>query len=169
MGSRGGLCDLPAPAKLDGGAAKSQQPHSPSCVRCEASVFGLGCLQQKDITGMPAPERSHTPADRDRARAWLRTLTRGTVVAATGATVAIGVVVSRDHPGASAGSAGTSSGVASTTSTTASPTTTTTTGAGTSGSGDATTTTTTPATTTTTTTAPTRTTSPAHVTSGATS
>ena len=32
----------------------------------------------------------------------LRVVTRGVIVAATGATVAMGIVVSHDHPGASA-------------------------------------------------------------------
>ncbi len=56
-----------------------------------------------------------TPESRDKARSRLRALTRGAVFAATGATVVIGVVVSRDHPGSSStakvtGTSGTSSG-----------------------------------------------------------
>ncbi len=47
----------------------------------------------------------HTPESRDKARARLRTLTRGAVLAATGATVAIGIVVSHDHAGNASGSA----------------------------------------------------------------
>ncbi len=51
---------------------------------------------------MPAPTQPSTPAERDRAVARLRGVTRGVIVAATGATVAMGIVVSHDHPGASA-------------------------------------------------------------------
>ena len=47
----------------------------------------------------------HTPESRDKARARLRTLTRGAVLAATGATVAIGIVVSHDNSGKAPGSA----------------------------------------------------------------
>jgi len=47
----------------------------------------------------------HTPESRDKARARLRTLTRGAVLAATGATVAIGIAVSHDHAGKASGSA----------------------------------------------------------------
>jgi len=43
-----------------------------------------------------------TPADRDRAHSRLRILTRGAIVAATGATLALGVVVAHDRPGAKA-------------------------------------------------------------------
>jgi hypothetical protein len=51
---------------------------------------------------MSAPAQPSTPAERDRAKARLRGVTRGAIVAATGATVAMGIVVSHDHPGASA-------------------------------------------------------------------
>jgi hypothetical protein len=51
---------------------------------------------------MSAPAQPSTPAERDRAKARLRVVTRGVIVAATGATVAIGIVVSHDHPGTSA-------------------------------------------------------------------
>ncbi len=51
---------------------------------------------------MSGPIQTSTPADRERAKARLRTLTRGAVVAAAGATVALGVVVAHDRPGASA-------------------------------------------------------------------
>ena len=40
------------------------------------------------------------PSDRDRARSRLRMLTRGTIVAASGATIVMGVVVAHDRPGA---------------------------------------------------------------------
>lgn len=42
-------------------------------------------------------------AERDRAKSRVRFLTRGAIVAASGATVALGIVVAQDHPGASAG------------------------------------------------------------------
>jgi hypothetical protein len=51
---------------------------------------------------MSPPVQPSTPAERDRAKARLRGVTRGVIVAATGATAAIGIVVSHDHPGASA-------------------------------------------------------------------
>ncbi len=51
---------------------------------------------------MSAPAQPSTPAERDRAKARLRIVTRGAIVAATGATVAMGIVVSHDHPGAAA-------------------------------------------------------------------
>ncbi len=63
---------------------------------------------------MSSIDQPNTPENREKARSRLRNLTRGVVVAAAGATVVIGVVVSRDHPGsASSGSSatkGTSSG-----------------------------------------------------------
>lgn len=64
---------------------------------------------------MPQIDQPPTPESRDKARSRLRALTRGAVFAATGATVVIGVVVSRDHPGSSStakvtGTSGTSSG-----------------------------------------------------------
>jgi thiamine biosynthesis lipoprotein len=51
---------------------------------------------------MTSPAQPRTPADRDRAKVRLRVLTRSVIVAATGATVAIGIVVAQDHPGADA-------------------------------------------------------------------
>ncbi len=63
---------------------------------------------------MSSIDQPNTPENREKARSRLRNLTRGVVVAAAGATVVIGVVVSRDHPGsATSGSSatrGTSSG-----------------------------------------------------------
>lgn len=52
---------------------------------------------------MSPTSQPNTPAERDRAKARLRFLTRGAIVAASGATVALGIVVAQDHPGASAG------------------------------------------------------------------
>ena len=51
---------------------------------------------------MPESPQPSTPADRDRTQSRLRTLTRGVIVAATGATVALGVVVAHDRQGAGA-------------------------------------------------------------------
>jgi hypothetical protein len=51
---------------------------------------------------MPASGQASTPAARERARSRLRFLTRGAIVTATGATVAIGIVVAHDRPGAGA-------------------------------------------------------------------
>jgi hypothetical protein len=48
---------------------------------------------------MSPTDEPNTPESRDKATSRLRTLTRGAVFAAAGATVVIGVVVSRDHPG----------------------------------------------------------------------
>jgi len=53
----------------------------------------------------------NTPENREKANARVRALTRAAIIAASGATVFVGVVVARDHPGAAAshdGSAGTS-------------------------------------------------------------
>ena len=47
-------------------------------------------------------------ASRDQARARLRTLTNAALLAATGATVGIGIVVAHEHPGKSAAGATTS-------------------------------------------------------------
>ena len=67
-------------------------------------------------------DQPNTPENRDKARSRLRTLTRGAIFAATGATVVIGVVVSRDHPGAGStgkGAGATTSGSSSSVSTSA--------------------------------------------------
>ena len=101
-----------------------------------------------------------TPADRDRARWRLRTLTRGTIIAAAGATVVMGVVVAHDRPGtASATSTKTQSSPAGTTGDSADAGTTGESGTASSSSSQSTTSTT----------APTRSSSSATVTSGATS
>jgi hypothetical protein len=110
---------------------------------------------------MPESAQPSTPADRDRAQSRLRMLTRGAIVAATGATVALGVVVAHVRPGSGAVKATAGTGTSSSTTTTTS----------TSDSSDAGTTGTTGNTGTdaTTTTAPKRTSSSPTVTSGATS
>ncbi len=67
-------------------------------------------------------DQPNTPENREKARSRLRTLTRGAIFAATGATVVIGVVVSRDHPGARStgkGAAATTSGSSGSVSTSA--------------------------------------------------
>ena len=51
---------------------------------------------------MSIPSQPSTPERRERATSRLRLLTRGAVVAATGATVAMGFVVAHEQPGASA-------------------------------------------------------------------
>jgi hypothetical protein len=58
---------------------------------------------------MPSSGQPNTPESRYRARSRLRRLTSGALVAATGATVAIGVVISHDHPGKAAASTGSGS------------------------------------------------------------
>ncbi len=65
---------------------------------------------------MSAPVQPSTPADRERAKSRLRTLTRGAIVAAAGATAALGIVVAHDRPGASAGPTTAGSGSTSSTS-----------------------------------------------------
>lgn len=45
-------------------------------------------------------EPNNTPESRESARSRLRNLTRGAVLAATGAAAVIGIVVANDHPGA---------------------------------------------------------------------
>jgi hypothetical protein len=50
---------------------------------------------------MSRPIRSSTPGSRERGQARVRLITRGAALLATGATVAIGIVVAHDHPGAS--------------------------------------------------------------------
>ena len=65
---------------------------------------------------MSAQKDTHPGARRDQARARLRTLTNATLLAATGATVGIAIVVAHEHPGNSAASTTTSG--KSTTSTT---------------------------------------------------
>ncbi len=57
---------------------------------------------------MSAQRNPHAVASRDQARARLRTLTNATLLAATGATVGIAVVVAHEHPGKSAASTTTS-------------------------------------------------------------
>ena len=49
-------------------------------------------------TNIP-PGRQLTPESRREAQSRLRTLTTGAILAATGATVVIGVAVAREHPG----------------------------------------------------------------------
>ena len=99
----------------------------------------------------PTPQ-SNSPATRQHADARLRRLTRAAALVATGATIAIGVVVAKEHPGASAPSKTAPVQVPSTTSpSTATPTSPS------------------PPTTTTTTSAPTKTKSAPIVTSGGTS
>jgi hypothetical protein len=62
---------------------------------------------------MSAAGQPSTPLGRERAKAHLRALTRGAIFAATGATVAIGVVVAHDRPGAGAARTTASSGATS--------------------------------------------------------
>ena len=50
---------------------------------------------------MSPPNQQSTPPTRERGQARVRQLTRGAALLATGATVAIGIVVAHDHPGAS--------------------------------------------------------------------
>jgi hypothetical protein len=116
----------------------------------------------------------HTPDTRRRAATSLRYLTRFAAVAATGATVVIGIVVAKEHPGASASgntplqtpSTSTTTTVAPTTTTSPNTTEPTSSDLG-AGSSSATTTTTLPPTTTTTA-PPTTTTTRPVATSGAT-
>ena len=113
------------------------------------------CLSRPKECSMKSPRHVHSPDTRRRAAASLRFLTRLAAVAATGATVVIGIVVAKEHPGASAsGSAplqtpSTSTTVAPTTTTTPPTTTPTSSDLG-AGSSSPTTTTTSPPTTTTT-------------------
>jgi cytoskeletal protein RodZ len=51
---------------------------------------------------MSGPVQPSTPRERDKARARLRLLTRGVIVTATGATVAVGILVAHDRPGSTA-------------------------------------------------------------------
>ena len=123
---------------------------------------------------MKHPNEHNTPAARRRADARVRLLTRAAVLAATGATALIGVVIAKEHPGVSAASDATRSGGSSTsgTSTSTSTTSTSTTTTGSSGTSDTqatTTPTTSKPTTTTTTSHPTTTTTQPVVTSGGTS
>lgn len=109
---------------------------------------------------MSSTRQSHSPETRRRANASLRLLTRIAALAATGATVAIGIVVAKEHPGGTASNASpvqaptrptTSAATPSTTTTVTSPPTTTPTSSGqgeTSGSASPTTTTSPPTTTT---------------------
>jgi hypothetical protein len=53
---------------------------------------------------MTTSPRHHSPETRQRADARLRRLTRSAAVIATGATIAIGVLVAKEHSGASASS-----------------------------------------------------------------
>ena len=53
---------------------------------------------------MSAQKDRNAGASRDQARARLRTLTGSALLAATGATVGIGIVVAHEHPGKSAAS-----------------------------------------------------------------
>jgi cytoskeletal protein RodZ len=122
---------------------------------------------------MKSTRHIHSPETRRRAATSLRFLTRLTAVAATGATVVIGVVVAKEHPGGIAsGSAplqtpSTSTTVAPTT-TTSPPTTTPTSSSLGADSSSSTTTTTTLPPTTTTIAPPTTTTTRPVATSGAT-
>ncbi len=59
---------------------------------------------------MSAQTNSNPGAIRDKARVRLRTLTNAALLAATGATVGIGIVVAQEHPGKSASGSTTSGG-----------------------------------------------------------
>ena len=84
---------------------------------------------------MSPTDEPNTPESRDKATSRLRTLTRGAVFAAAGATVVIGVVVSRDHPGSgSTGKVTTTTGSSSGSGSTSGASTTTGGSSGTSGS-----------------------------------
>jgi hypothetical protein len=50
---------------------------------------------------MAHPNQSNAPGSRERGQGRVRLLTRAAALLATGATVAIGIVVAHDHPGAS--------------------------------------------------------------------
>jgi cytoskeletal protein RodZ len=60
-----------------------------------STPYALGVLQR--------PTEDHSPESRERADVLVRRLTRSAVLVATGATVLVGVIVAKEHPGASAG------------------------------------------------------------------
>lgn len=72
---------------------------------------------------MADDSRENTPETRRRAHLRIRLLTRSTVVAATGATALIGILVAKEHPGASATSQAKKTDPASSTATTTTTTT----------------------------------------------
>jgi cytoskeletal protein RodZ len=94
---------------------------------------------------MSGPVQPSTPRERDKAKARLRFLTRGAIVTATGATVAVGILVAHDRPASTAtrntadsttsskGSVSSTTGSSSSSSSSSTPTTTTSSPAVTSG------------------------------------
>ena len=79
----------------------SQQDHSGSCVGVESTHGRIGASPAEEPRHPCQPRASPAHPQTGRGpRSRLRTLTRAAVVAAAGATVAIGVVVAHDHPGA---------------------------------------------------------------------
>src|SRR6185437_361172 len=92
------------------GGPMSQQAHSGLCNWADVDV--VWCHEAQPNRGpqkMSAHRVPNAAARRDLARARLRTLTNGALLAATGATVGIAVVVAHEHPGKSAASATTAS------------------------------------------------------------
>jgi len=67
---------------------------------------------------MSRPTPQPTPSDRQNAWSRVRTLTRASVLAATGLTAVIGVVVAKEHAGSSAATTGSSGNGTGTTNTT---------------------------------------------------
>ncbi len=100
-------------ATISGGPGGAECHSRPTAGAAPLSIrtwWDRGIPQPRYSNHMSPVEQPNTPESRERARSRLRSLTRGAVVAATGATVVIGVVVSRDHPGS--GSTGKTSGAA---------------------------------------------------------
>jgi hypothetical protein len=101
----------------------SQQAHSGLCNWADVDVVPWGCPPSRGPpTDMSAQRDPNAGASREQARARLRTLTSSALLAATGATVGIAIVVAHEHPGKSAAGATTSGqstgGTAGTTGTT---------------------------------------------------
>jgi hypothetical protein len=56
---------------------------------------------------MKRPNQDNSPESRERANVRLRRLTRSAILATAGATALIGVIVAKEHPGASSGDSAT--------------------------------------------------------------
>jgi hypothetical protein len=73
-------------------------------IRVGGDHFWSDCVQRKGrISQVRHAKARHSPETRERAEIRLRRLTRSAVIAATGATALIGIIVAKEHPGASSG------------------------------------------------------------------
>src|SRR5450755_186538 len=99
-------------------ARLSQEGHSGSCGGAETEMFGWRRSPQRRSLSMPRPSEPPSPESRARTNVRLRRLTRCAVIAATGASALVGVVVAKEVPGGSSNTSSTNGTPAAVTPTT---------------------------------------------------